>query len=404
MDKMECDELPLNVPLKCFLDYFTCSICMTELTSTVTTVCGHRYCEKCIKEWVDRSHSCPCCNKELSLTQLFRDCQFDSLISSVNAEKEKAETMYFSSLIDSASDASEKEMSQSSVVEMVLKKHLKNSFAAHEQYMREVGDQFQQTFSKLETETQQAIADLPSHGLSQDEIEQQKEDLQHTLSRRRDSLQRELDTCKQLVADAYDRYLKENMPQFSVLPVRVSINLLDKGDIIPNIVLKPAETVGEKIQKAVEEVMKAKNNPVIKWPDEVRLFMFGPFAKCSPCEVKQIISNILNDGTAYPEVYALNHDSRPILEFNMKPNSEIIIYGQIVCESDMPKQCFINTFKKGGEQKIDYFFCKQCSFKWICRCCMEICHKDHQIIPYIMNHQPEWACCYCPRKKTCILN
>ena len=53
---------------------------MNALTNTTMTQCGHRYCFTCIKEWVDRKHTCPCCNANLDQKSLFKDHQFDSLI------------------------------------------------------------------------------------------------------------------------------------------------------------------------------------------------------------------------------------------------------------------------------------------------------------------------------------
>ena len=54
---------------------------MCAMKDTHMTKCGHRYCGKCIIEWVDRQHKCPCCNTGLDREQLFKDHQFDSLIS-----------------------------------------------------------------------------------------------------------------------------------------------------------------------------------------------------------------------------------------------------------------------------------------------------------------------------------
>lgn len=54
---------------------------MCILDKARLTVCGHRYCEKCITEWVNRQHKCPCCNHPLTVDQLIKDHQFDSMLS-----------------------------------------------------------------------------------------------------------------------------------------------------------------------------------------------------------------------------------------------------------------------------------------------------------------------------------
>lgn len=53
---------------------------MCDLNNTHVTLCGHRFCEECIRESVGRHHKCPCCNKPLQAKDLMKDHQFDTLI------------------------------------------------------------------------------------------------------------------------------------------------------------------------------------------------------------------------------------------------------------------------------------------------------------------------------------
>ena len=46
-----------------------------------------------------------------------------------------------------------------------------------------------------------------------------------------------------------------------------------------------------------------------------------------------------------------------------KPGSQIVVYGSLKLESDLPKKCFVEVFKKGEGQKVDYFSCQDCGFK-----------------------------------------
>jgi len=62
------------------VDHLTCPVCMGRLQHTHLTTCGHRYCESCIRECIDRLRRCPCCNAALRHDQLIRDAQFDGLI------------------------------------------------------------------------------------------------------------------------------------------------------------------------------------------------------------------------------------------------------------------------------------------------------------------------------------
>ncbi|XP_056023019.1 E3 ubiquitin-protein ligase TRIM38-like [Ostrea edulis] len=399
---MEESNLPLCVSIHKLEDYINCSICMNELTSTTMTMCGHRYCQKCILEWVDRKHTCPCCNANLTQKSLFKDHQYDSLIATINTEKQKEEEKYFETLINSVSHNETSDV-QLSPVEKVLQNHLKRSLAAHEKYLQNLRDQFHKKITSLDRECTKAISELQMHSLSQQEVTQQTSDLNNTLSRRKEALQEELNICAKLIADAFDKHLESHIPRLDVLPVKVSINILDKNIQLSDLMMSPADVAVSRIKTAVEEAMKAKGNPLVAWEDDVQFVLFGPFVKCSPCEMQQMIREILYNGLEYPDIHVLANDCRPVLQLGMKPNSVIVIYGTLRCESDLPKRCFVKNFRKEEGQTMDYFQCKQCSFKWICRSCMEVCHRGHDVVPYIMNHVPEWACCYCPRKKKCVL-
>jgi len=94
-------------------------------------------------------------------------------------------------------------------------------------------------------------------------------------------------------------------------------------------------------------------------------------------------------------------ESIPILQHNPQPGSVVILKGKLHCQSDAPKQCFKSTFKPG--LKMDYFSCNNCNQRWLCRSCIEECHKGHNVKPYIRDHIAEWACCYCFKKGKCCL-
>ncbi|RLN24931.1 E3 ubiquitin-protein ligase RNF4 [Panicum miliaceum] len=51
---------------------FTCPICMNELTEATSTVCGHIFCQKCIKAAIQAQKKCPTCRKSLNKNQHHR--------------------------------------------------------------------------------------------------------------------------------------------------------------------------------------------------------------------------------------------------------------------------------------------------------------------------------------------
>ncbi|WVZ67668.1 hypothetical protein U9M48_016715 [Paspalum notatum var. saurae] len=51
---------------------FTCPICMNELVEAASTVCGHIFCQKCIKAAIQAQKKCPTCRKKLTAGQQHR--------------------------------------------------------------------------------------------------------------------------------------------------------------------------------------------------------------------------------------------------------------------------------------------------------------------------------------------
>ncbi|XP_052281472.1 E3 ubiquitin-protein ligase TRIM21-like isoform X2 [Dreissena polymorpha] len=348
---MEENDLPLLVPLTALTDYLQCSICMCSLDKTTITVCGHRYCEKCISEWVGRQHTCPCCNHPLILSQLFKDHQFDSLISAIESEKSKAETQYFENLIQSATSENSKSSEQNmSPVELVLKKHLKKGLIEHESYLQTLKKSLHTKMNVLETSTERAVADLQSHGLSQNEVLQQTQDLYRALERQKLEMTNELESCVAMVAEAYDRYLNTHIPRLDVLPVKATVVLAGKNISIPDITFQATDSLLE-VRTSVESAMIKRHNPVHSWEPSTKYYLFGPFAKCSELEMRTVIHNFHMDGNLPDDVQFLTEGAKLGLQYNMRPGSVILILDGVKLESDLPKKCFVDIYKKSDTQQ-----------------------------------------------------
>lgn len=62
-------------------------------------------------------------------------------------------------------------------------------------------------------------------------------------------------------------------------------------------------------------------------------------------------------------------------------------------------------FDKDAKLQYNYYKCNDCNLKWVCEACMEVCHRDkgHTVQIFLENHTPDWACCYCVKKKKCYI-
>lgn len=391
------------------VDHLTCPVCFGRLQHTHMTACGHRYCESCIRECIDRGLRCPCCNATLRRDQLIKDPQFDALIDAIKQEEAAAEKRYFDGLIHDAAQSTVNSSEASgtsdvrkllSPVEEVLKGHLKQSLAAHNNLLEELQRDLHKQKLLIDEDLRQSVDCIKANAATGADIDTSIEKAQEEAQTQKKTLEEELNRCCGLVAEAYDRYLTEHVPELAVLPVTVTLSLLNKGIQIPDVRLKPQNSI-EDIKRIITEEMSRRGDTLFTFGDDVQFLCFSPFVKKSLYEMTRMASNIVDSQASYPGVVTMPPACLPVMQFAIRPGSEIALYGTIMCESDIPKKCFSITFVAEDRKTMDYFNCKSCKINWICRPCMSVCHKDHEIVPYIFGHQPTWACCYCKKKKNC---
>ncbi len=112
----------------------------------------------------------------------------------------------------------------------------------------------------------------------------------------------------------------------------------------------------------------------------------------------------------------------PLGKLGLRPGTQIHILTKFQLSSEAPRPCFTFNYVKGANLKCDYFKCTDCKLNWVCQPCAIQCHKGkflpsfvlthlhiphiihiigHTLVPFMMNHQPSYACCYCVKKKKC---
>lgn len=106
--------------------------------------------------------------------------------------------------------------------------------------------------------------------------------------------------------------------------------------------------------------------------------------------------------------------SEEILLRNVVKNRDFLaILGDFLNKSDLPPECVSYNF--AGKLVVDYFSCKDCAIKCnfleiplklkeiqgICASCKDFCHRNHEISPFLQQHEVDWGCCYCSSKGFC---
>lgn len=97
-------------------------------------------------------------------------------------------------------------------------------------------------------------------------------------------------------------------------------------------------------------------------------------------------------------------EAAPLGTLRMEPGSVLLWTGPVKLKSDVPLQCFALTYNKDKKEAVDYFSCQNCGINWICPSCVKVCHAGHKTAPYLKQHVPNWACCYCTKKNLCKID
>jgi hypothetical protein len=184
-----------------------------------------------------------------------------------------------------------------------------------------------------------------------------------------------------LLLESYDDYMKKFAPAPEYLPVLVTVQVPAKNIQFPNILINPTDTIVQVREQIIQKMAK-KGDPV----------------------VSHDTSEIILVNSSNGDQIVINKETVPIVQYRPEPGAVLILKGKIVCKSDTPKECFKNVFVKDTQMRMDYYTCKQCKLRWVCKSCAETCHKDHGISEYILNHIPTWGCCYCVKSGNCCLS
>jgi hypothetical protein len=341
----------------------------------------------------------------------------------VHDERRKAEKEYYQKLVDAATNApfSDRDPSHhiESPLEAVLRKHLKITLNTHEAFHQQLLMDYQRGLGKIALEkqllTERTMRNFP-HDPDHPERLSQLAEIDRKGEEKKELLAKELERTEKLLTSAYDKYLTDYLPSPSTIPVTVSLSVPERQFIAPEVVLRPDDSMAVVLRK-LSSAMEEKGMMVVEVPacEDFTVSFISPFAPTierggaeEELEMEERggyhgneTSGVKGQMNILDQV--LHSDCKPVLEFTLKPGTELRFKGAIILEGETPSQCFAATFVKGQSRSVDYFTCKDCGFNWVCRPCAEMCHKGHTLVSYVRNHRPTWACCYCPKKKKCAI-
>eukprot|EP01091_Cochliopodium_minus_P020243 TRINITY_DN8785_c0_g1_i1.p1 TRINITY_DN8785_c0_g1~~TRINITY_DN8785_c0_g1_i1.p1 ORF type:complete len:408 (-),score=91.95 TRINITY_DN8785_c0_g1_i1:80-1207(-) len=370
---------------------------MNVLNDPHITICGHNFCPKCIEDALNLKKSCPCCNKQITIKEVFKNHHLNSIISLLKKEKEIESKKQFSNLLNKSNNKiptlsfnnQKNEDMKFSPIETIFHNHMKKSLSQYEIYYQEIKSRYLQTMEKLNEDYVNRMWNVEKEGsekkVSKEVMGEEIKKLKEECEQKKKELQDNFSNLEKLLIENYDKFFSQFAIEPIFLPVSVNIKLECENVLLQNIVIKSDETLSH-LRSLVKSRLQEINNPLLEDFKERNLFL-----------LQRAFSNDKDNLIILTE-------KTPFASFKIEQGSLIVVRGALKLQSNKPLVCFSLEFDPNVKKSVNYFTCKTCNLNWICENCSGACHNGHLIQSYILNHQPSYACCYCKRSKNVKCN
>lgn len=335
------DDAGLDIPLSAVSPHVSCAVCLGDLREATTTPCGHNFCSECVAECVDRHRKCPLCQAPVAAEQLARNRQMDALVASVAAARAAAPGVHAAGLLDGAG------VSAADLVGQVYVERTRKTLAEYRAFALAVDADFERQLARPGADA--------------------------------DDLARRRARSAELLARSLEEHLAASAPAPALVPVRCAVVC---GALRAEASLRAPLPLGEQALAALRRAAEAAGDPI-----------------ASVAEGSLEIDVVPPEGGAGRAA----DPAAAVLGLRLAPGSTVVVRAALERASAVPPRCFTAEFEAGKGQRVDYFRCADCGINWVCRACSETCHRGHAVVPYLARHAPSYACCYCPKKRKCVL-
>jgi hypothetical protein len=383
------------------LEHISCPICTDIITDPKVTQCGHTFCHGCIDEWIARKKSgpngatCPMCQSpNIVRTSLFKHHAFDNLLDTIMKQKDATERAYFDDLRQpSVENISTTTTNNLTPIEQVFRRHMQRSLGTFQNYASTIEVHFAEIERKHMTRLAQlrGIANvLPTTATTPIKVEEELKLLEEQIK----EINEQQKSAMQQLVDKYDTFLSAAMPEPSLLPSNVPLFVAGRNDqneqkhtFLKNLSLTIQPTSFPNIfLEFIYNLCKQNNDPIVTDKSLLQIHYIDSKSKDQNKGVIQLHEN----ATIYQQIGGM-----------VQIGGKFLIVGTFQLSSELPKNCFIHSWTNGSTE--DYFKCTDCNKNWLCSSCALICHKNHTVVPFLTNHKPSFACCYCKKTKKCQL-
>ena len=362
-------DLAVRVPVEPLLQLFECSICFEEVKEAQLTRCGHMFCRGCLEECLNRRHECPQCKREMTVDDSFRDFHTEAVHSNSQTElltelKDEYSKKRFDQVLGGALQRADSYEGMNPI-ETVFQLNLRESLAQFDTYYDELKRKYEQVKQRLRAK-----------GANQEEIVTNDQQFQRSVD---------------MIVEAYDKHMKEQSPSPALLPLRLILKVPSRNVHIDLHVPRTHSCMD--LRERLIKYYEAAGNELEEFVRGGRFIIRGPLAGQGEAV-----------GGELDQVMEVVDELAPLGKLSIAQGSFVIYEGEYRLRSDAPKTCFTLRYQQGAV--CNYYTCRSCSmncthYAGVCEACKESCHADHQTVLAIADHQPTWACCYCPKKGAC---
>ncbi|CAF3857684.1 unnamed protein product [Rotaria sp. Silwood2] len=393
------------------LEQFNCPICLNIMKDVWVTTCFHRFCEDCIKESINTNHRCPLCNKDLQQDNIQRDAQYNTLLEAIdkaiqNAEGEKAKS-FANQIVTQIGDNSVR-----TILEELFRDTLVTSLANHLTSENDMRSRYKRKKGEIESAYNQALVELQERKLPKEQYKRELDEKTAQFRQEINSLDEEIRNVQILFIQAYKNHLEEHVSNFGAVSTQVRVTLWKGDDLYTNkdkqfpIKLMRPEDRMEVLLPVLDELVELRNDKIANLGNTIFFTCINPFEDLSAQSVIRRLTKMDTDDND-DTMLTVSRNCRPVLEHKLLRGTLVVIHGEIMLDSEVPKQCFIQVYNEHPQQEhlVDYFECKQClrngqPLRWICKSCASVCHKNHGVTPLIFKNKANGPKCDC-RKKNC---
>lgn len=398
------------------LEQFNCPICLNIMKDVWVTTCFHRFCENCIKESINAAHRCPLCNKILQQDDAQRDAQYNSLLEAIDkaiqdAESQKAKS-FATDVVNKIGDNSIR-----ATLEELFRDTLVSSLANHLTSENDMRIRYKRKKNEIEQAFNQTITELQAQKLSQDQYKRELEKRTNEFHQKIKALDEEIRNVQILFLQAYKSHLTEHISNFGAVSTQIHVTLWKEDRLYktkdkqyPVKLMRPEDRM-DSLLPLLNEIVEANNDKIAKYGDMILYTCIDTFENEGEQDIirrlEQMNTGDDDDIDDNNGLLTVSSQCRPILEHKLTRGTLVVVHGDVVLESEVPKKCFIQVYNENPniEHRVDYFQCPKCvrsgqPLKWICKSCAMVCHKDHKVSALMFGNRAQGPKCDC-RKKEC---